>query len=380
MSGNQGWEGWQGWRQNQGWRGNQGWRTNDGGGGGDAADSALVEGLIRSRESLLTPSKTVSSEPALPVPKSPQPGRRAKADKTASLPELDSPDELAACAPDVRAKVMIVELLDSLHINAVTDGAAITFRTGARKGVAVATLLRPTQAAFEAQAKRVEEFAVLRAERSPEIVSQMGPQMAYWSAIMNLSPDRTPKTLEFCDIAMTFASFVIQRVKQILACPRPVKYSRTLQPMILTPGFSALPSGHATEAFMMARLLERLRGLTAPDADVLQRQAERIATNRVVAGLHFPLDSIAGRMLGQTLAEFVEHRCLGTGWVPRTFDGPQVANGAEFKLEPMTEAARPPAGRKLNPYFRGNDGAPKAQGETSANLTWLWNRCNKGEA
>jgi hypothetical protein len=41
------------------------------------------------------------------------------------------------------------------------------------------------------------------------------------------------------------------------------------------------------------------------------RQANRIAVNRTVAGVHFPVDSVAGALLGLTLAEYLVNLCAG---------------------------------------------------------------------
>jgi hypothetical protein len=85
--------------------------------------------------------------------------------------------------------------------------------------------------------------------------------------------------------------------------------------MITTPGHGSFPSGHATQAHAVAHVLKALLNLDsakpahAKVIEQLDRQAARIATNRVVAGVHFPVDSMAGRMLGVALGEYFVGRC-----------------------------------------------------------------------
>ena len=79
-------------------------------------------------------------------------------------------------------------------------------------------------------------------------------------------------------------------------------------PPIDPPGHAAFPSGHATQARLIARCLERVMpvniipvngGVQQPQDGPLRRMADRIARNREVLGLHCPSDSVAG----QTLAD-----------------------------------------------------------------------------
>ena len=96
------------------------------------------------------------------------------------------------------------------------------------------------------------------------------------------------------------------RFKHAFACARPVEFSESIQPIIPTPGHGSFPSGHATEAFMMVRLLTAL----LPDGvakyeKMLNRIAARTSINRTVAGVHFPVDTLAGQHLGHALAEYI---------------------------------------------------------------------------
>ena len=90
--------------------------------------------------------------------------------------------------------------------------------------------------------------------------------------------------------------------------------------MILTPAHGSFPSGHATEAFIASTVLWSLLGAgTAPHpvysaatcGEQLMRLASRIAINRTVAGVQFPVDSVAGAVLGLTLARYFVARCTG---------------------------------------------------------------------
>jgi hypothetical protein len=150
-------------------------------------------------------------------------------------------------------------------------------------------------------------------------------------------------------------------------------------PMIQTPAHSSFPSGHATEAFavatVMAGLLEALEALPParhlyPLKDrlvkLLYKQAERIAVNRTVAGLHFPIDSWAGAALGEAAGQLVLARCRGGQVIPRSYD----AVDSDFMLADFI------------PAVTGGGGTPASHGLTRAVsgvavpasplLRWLW--------
>ena len=151
--------------------------------------------------------------------------------------------------------------------------------------------------------------------------------------------------------------------------------------MIETPGHGSWPSGHATEAFAIALLLEKLLNAAShPDAALpngtacredLQRLAARISTNRVVAGLHFPVDSACGRLLGTALAEFLVARATGgkvhaSGFNARDY---QKADGhaLDFSLHQSLDDGQIGYSRAGSGYSVGS--APL--------LGWLWEEAIK---
>lgn len=69
------------------------------------------------------------------------------------------------------------------------------------------------------------------------------------------------------------------------------------QTVIPTPGHPAYPAGHAAQDQMALLLLRDGVGVKPGLITAIQSAAERVTDNRVVAGIHFPSDSLAGQLL-----------------------------------------------------------------------------------
>ncbi|MEH2484018.1 hypothetical protein V1282_007375 [Nitrobacteraceae bacterium AZCC 2146] len=315
---------------------------------------------------------------------------------------LEDPANLAEWEPWVRAAVIDFDLLSHLHftkhaeqftyqshgqgvpetrdncvsvwhfhVTTAADDSPIA--TSSR----IATLIRPTEEIFERQLMFLDQYSDLREDRSTEILCQLGPQYAFWSSVVHLHPDRTKKTIELLDAALRLANFVEMRVKHALACRRPNEYSPQVQPIVLTPGHGTFPSGHATENHMIARILWELRkgvyGESPILGEQLMREAARIAVNRTVAGVHFPVDTAAGQMLGLTLGRyFIQRAQGGSAFQAWRFDGERYPPDSDFDLRNFCIAATVqelPAPHIDPPYI---DPVASKPPEVSPMLNWLW--------
>jgi membrane-associated phospholipid phosphatase len=309
---------------------------------------------------------------------------------------LETAAQIERWEPWVRAAIYDFELLSYLRFSGRDESQAaptepfeftmwsLSEATGSPLTVSAAPIVgmvRPTQAIFLKQLQLVEAYADLREDRAAEILAQTSPQYAFWSSIVNLHPTRTRWTWELIDTALRFATSVEMRFKHALACRRPHEHSPQIQPMILTPSHGTLPSGHSTEAHLVAYLLVKLLASTPamPAAnepvlrEQLMRQAARIAINRTVAGVHFPVDSAAGQMLGLSLAEYLVARCTGSGYADEwRFDGTAFGPTDDFDFRKLFDVA---TGNRTGTAFAvkgAQTTVPK-----SHILRWLWDKAQK---
>ena len=100
------------------------------------------------------------------------------------------------------------------------------------------------------------------------------------------------------------------QVKYIFSARRPADYTRQVTPIIQTPSHSSFPSGHATESFAAAEVLGHMY-YGGRNRD-LRQLAERIAENRTFAGVHFPVDNIAGAVLGEAIGAYFADKFFGS--------------------------------------------------------------------
>ncbi len=94
-------------------------------------------------------------------------------------------------------------------------------------------------------------------------------------------------------IAIDHEHFILERKKHF-SRPRPSQLSSELKLVLPNPQHPSYPSGHASQAYMIALVLS---DFDPAHADVYKQFAIDIAHRREIAGFHYPSDSVAGRKL-----------------------------------------------------------------------------------
>ncbi len=273
------------------------------------ANPLLVEAMGRSREGLVDVTGATTWAPP--------------------LPGLADPRQVLRWEPWVRLSLLQDELQEGLSVRPV-HGATSTM-TVMLGGHALLTMSRPGADHFQRELGRVLSLAALREDRAPEILAQIDGQWAFWGQLLPFRLAQTPTLVELMNLAIQFCVSVELRLKHAFACPRPHELSHAVRPMITTPGHGTYPMGHAAQVeavrvVLMALLTSLGLPPGAPTAhghgplafDVVSDElCHRIAENRVVAGVHFPVDGSAGLFLGRVLGRHLVGALGGCRLMPK---------------------------------------------------------------
>lgn len=139
-----------------------------------------------------------------------------------------------------------------------------------------------------------------RADALADILSQSDEFISYFLNMMTARPGAYPYTTKVLGIASLVGTFVAMYFKNLYSRPRPSQLCPALLPPIEIPGHASFPSGHSTQAHLMALCTNDVfNGLPQQSTmvDDLWTLADCIARNREIAGLHYPSDSDAGEAI-----------------------------------------------------------------------------------
>jgi membrane-associated phospholipid phosphatase len=156
------------------------------------------------------------------------------------------------------------------------------------------------------QVLRILELALEREDRFAEIIDQDDADGAinYWLGMLKIDPARHPATFLMVHIGRRVGEHISMCLKGDFECPRPSQLSPAITPMIDPPVTPSFPAGHAVQSYLISYLLayslphlpQHTRPTSFADAKgPLFDLAARVSENRVVAGIHYPVDIEAGK-------------------------------------------------------------------------------------
>lgn len=201
-----------------------------------------------------------------------------------------------------------------------TDGATPRAAAAVFIGGTAIVHVRPALKELQDDLEEIHTLALQRFERDAEIHEQVEDILPYFGAVLDLKLDKHPYTIQLLELAIGFSIACHMQMKHRLNVPRPSTLDPQVQPMIPVPGHGSCPSGHATESRMVEKvfgffLTDFMQGANGAYLTNVQEQfarhAERIAENRIVAGLHYSVDNDHGAALADQLAAHFWSRMTG---------------------------------------------------------------------
>lgn len=176
--------------------------------------------------------------------------------------------------------------------------------------VDITALLPPPAAAGSLEASlEVATVLKLQESRSPAEVARAQSEAKLSPAAFqpvfgpDFTADHLPLLFSLLTDAAADSKAVSDPAKAIYNHPRPQFADPRVKPSISGETDGSFPSGHASRGMLWAHLLIEL----APEKkDAILARGQEIGWDRVIAGVHFPSDIYAGRVLGLTLAHMMD--------------------------------------------------------------------------
>lgn len=159
----------------------------------------------------------------------------------------------------------------------------------------------------EETVNELETLHLLQSLRVPAVVAEIELERNLNNALfgnqsINDWQNNYPNTVELLNYADQQIIPVVVHFKEKFDRVRPNFLDTSLTTTIETPGHPSYPSGHSSQSYLTAHILSLL---DPQYEDQYFNDAKRIAHNREIAGVHYPSDSEAGKILAEEFFELL---------------------------------------------------------------------------
>ena len=141
--------------------------------------------------------------------------------------------------------------------------------------------------------RSAEEVVRARYYDAFDVFRMLAPVLGAWCTVTNL-----PRTAAIFQQIYDESGPTVASAKAAWNRPRPYVMDASLHPVAERPNSASYPSFHAADAALFAVLLSF--ALPEHSAD-WQQQSAKVRWSRIVAGVHYPSDTIAGQLLGEAI-------------------------------------------------------------------------------
>jgi acid phosphatase (class A) len=204
----------------------------------------------------------------------------------------------------VSVALVVIGLLVGLPlVSAQADGAE-PFVTAKQLDLSL-VLPPPSPVDSDEMKGELAELLKIQATRTPDQVAQAqgDAELTVWRFADVLGPHFTkealPKVAALFDRVVATEGAVVDPAKDLWKRPRPHMVSAEIKPVVRLTTSGSYPSGHATLGALMGILLAEM---VPEKREAIQTRSRQFAENRMVAGIHFRSDVVAGRIAGSAIA------------------------------------------------------------------------------
>ena len=141
-------------------------------------------------------------------------------------------------------------------------------------------------------------------ERTPDQINLIYFEAPYEGPYRILTRDKLfdeakhPATAKLLAAVDHEVVYYVIHYKLIIERPRPSQLDPRITQVVPIPGNSAYPGGHAAQSYSMALVLSRL---DPEHKDAYIKRSLEGTHRREIAGLHYPMDAVAGRRLAEAV-------------------------------------------------------------------------------